>query len=190
MPLNGAYGAETAAAFVAEERQPGQWFVRLALEGAVLDCVVPRFAARLAAAGVRGQPVTWQMARRAITYAHARTHEAPSRPLPSPSLEVRRDRAVDGVEPVCRLDHPTGSSTRRRWLRRSLPPVCPTQPTTATVTPGGPNNSATPEPRHPRDQRQRPPAWTSRRSSRGSTSRSVSRRPHSRTHRAVTTARR
>ena len=41
---------------------------------AVLDCIVPRFAAQLALAALAGQPVTRDMAGRAMTYLHARTH--------------------------------------------------------------------------------------------------------------------
>ena len=49
-------------------------FVRLALEAAVLDCIVPRFVAQLATPGMRRAPVTRDMAGRAMTYLHARTH--------------------------------------------------------------------------------------------------------------------
>jgi hypothetical protein len=49
-------------------------FVRLALEAAVLDCIVPRFATQLAASALAGRPVTRDMAGRAMTYLHARTH--------------------------------------------------------------------------------------------------------------------
>jgi Mg-chelatase subunit ChlD len=49
-------------------------FVRLALEAAVLDCIVPRFVEQFAAAVMAGHPVTRDMAGRAITYLHARTH--------------------------------------------------------------------------------------------------------------------
>jgi hypothetical protein len=38
--------------------------VRFALEAAVLDCIVPRFAGHLVAAGALGQPVTRDMAGR------------------------------------------------------------------------------------------------------------------------------
>jgi hypothetical protein len=49
-------------------------FVRRALEAAVLDCIVPRFIEQLATAATAGQPVTRDMAGRAMTYLHARTH--------------------------------------------------------------------------------------------------------------------
>jgi len=49
-------------------------FVRRALEAAVLDCIVPRFIEQFGAAAMAGQPVTREMAGRAMTYLHARTH--------------------------------------------------------------------------------------------------------------------
>src|SRR3954468_20660427 len=48
-------------------------FVRLALEAAVLDCIVPRFAAQLATPALAGRPMTRDMAGRAMTYLRART---------------------------------------------------------------------------------------------------------------------
>jgi hypothetical protein len=64
--------------FPAESRR-GR-FVRLALEAAVLDCIVPRFTAQPAATAALGQPVTRDMAGRAMTYLHARTHYGVVRP--------------------------------------------------------------------------------------------------------------
>jgi hypothetical protein len=56
-------------------------FVRLALEAAVLDCIVPRFSAQLAMVGALGRPVTRDMAGRAMTYLHARTHYGVVKPV-------------------------------------------------------------------------------------------------------------
>jgi hypothetical protein len=49
-------------------------FVRLALGAAVIDCIVPRFAAHLALTTITGQPVSRDLAGRALTYLHARAH--------------------------------------------------------------------------------------------------------------------
>jgi hypothetical protein len=49
-------------------------FVRLALGAAVIDCIVPRFAAQLALTTITGQPVSRDLAGRALTYLHARAH--------------------------------------------------------------------------------------------------------------------
>jgi hypothetical protein len=49
-------------------------FVRLALGAAVVDCIVPRFAAHIALLAVAGEPVSRDLAGRALTYLHARTH--------------------------------------------------------------------------------------------------------------------
>ena len=54
-------------------------FVRLALEAAVLDCILPRFLAQLAAAAMAGQPVTRDLAGRAMTYLQ-RAHPLRRRP--------------------------------------------------------------------------------------------------------------
>jgi hypothetical protein len=55
-------------------------FVRLALEAAVLDCILPRFLAQLAADAFLGRPVTRDLAGRAMTYLHARTDHRVVRP--------------------------------------------------------------------------------------------------------------
>ena len=49
-------------------------FVRRALQAAVVDCIVPRFIEQYVAASMTGRPVTRDMAGRAMTYLHARTH--------------------------------------------------------------------------------------------------------------------
>ena len=49
-------------------------FVRLALGAAVIDCIVPRFAAQAALTALTGRPVSRDLAGRAMTYLHARTH--------------------------------------------------------------------------------------------------------------------
>jgi hypothetical protein len=49
-------------------------FIRLALGAAVLDCIVPRFAAQLALPALAGEPISRDMAGRALTYLQARTH--------------------------------------------------------------------------------------------------------------------
>ena len=63
-------------------------FVRVALEAAVLDCIVPRFLAQLAAAGALGRPVTRDMAGRAMTYLHARTHYGAIKPAALAPLQA------------------------------------------------------------------------------------------------------
>ena len=49
-------------------------FVRRALEAAVVDVILPRFAEQLASAALAGQPLTRDMAGRASVYLQARTH--------------------------------------------------------------------------------------------------------------------
>src|SRR3954449_3663666 len=49
-------------------------FLRLALGAAVVDCIVPRFAAQIALTTIAGHPVSRDLAGRALTYLHARTH--------------------------------------------------------------------------------------------------------------------
>ena len=49
-------------------------FVRRALEAAVVDVILPRFAEQLADAALAGQPLTRDMAGRASVYLQARTH--------------------------------------------------------------------------------------------------------------------
>ena len=49
-------------------------FVRRALEAAVVDVILPRFAEQLAAAALAGRPLTRDMAGRASVYLQARTH--------------------------------------------------------------------------------------------------------------------
>lgn len=68
-PRMEAHGCRECAGTSARGR-----FVRRALEAAVLDCIVPRFIEQFAAAAMAGQPVTREMAGRAMTYLHARTH--------------------------------------------------------------------------------------------------------------------
>ena len=49
-------------------------FVRRALEAAVVDVILPRFAEQLAHAALAGRPLTRDMAGRASVYLQARTH--------------------------------------------------------------------------------------------------------------------
>ena len=49
-------------------------FVRRALEAAVVDVILPRFAEQLAAAALAGRPLTRDVAGRASVYLQARTH--------------------------------------------------------------------------------------------------------------------
>jgi hypothetical protein len=78
-------------------------FVRLALEAAVLDCIVPRFIVQLAAAGALGRPVTRDLAGRAMTYLHARTHYGALKPSAlAPLLAIWRD--VLGADDTKALD--------------------------------------------------------------------------------------
>ncbi|MGH2948419.1 MAG: hypothetical protein ACRDPC_19540, partial [Solirubrobacteraceae bacterium] len=78
-------------------------FVRLALEAAVLDCIVPRFLARLAATGALGRPITRDMAGRAMTYLHARTHYGAIKPAAlAPLQAIWRD--VLGADDTRALD--------------------------------------------------------------------------------------
>jgi hypothetical protein len=78
-------------------------FVRLALEAAVLDCIAPRFAAQLAATAALGQPVTRDMAGRAMTYLHARGHYGAVQPAAlSPVHAIWHE--VLGEEDVRALD--------------------------------------------------------------------------------------
>jgi Mg-chelatase subunit ChlD len=78
-------------------------FVRVALEAAVLDCIVPRFLAPLAAAGALGRPVTRDMAGRAMTYLHARTHYGAVKPAAlAPLQAIWRD--VLGADDTRALD--------------------------------------------------------------------------------------
>src|SRR3954451_17403732 len=78
-------------------------FVRLALEAAVLDCIVPRFAAQLTAPDVLGRPVTRDLAGRAMTYLHARTHYGAVQPAALAPLEAIW-RAVLGADDARALD--------------------------------------------------------------------------------------
>jgi hypothetical protein len=78
-------------------------FVRLALEAAVLDCIVPRFLAQLAAAGALGRPITRDMAGRAMTYLHARTHYGAIKPAALASLRAIW-REVLGADDAKALD--------------------------------------------------------------------------------------
>ena len=78
-------------------------FVRLALEAAVLDCIVPRFLAQLAAAGALGRPVTRDMAGRAMTYLHARTHYGAIKPAALAPLQAIW-REVLGADDTNALD--------------------------------------------------------------------------------------
>ena len=73
-------------------------FVRLALEAAVLDCIVPRFVAQLAAPASLGRPVTRDMAGRAMTYLHARTHYGAVKPAALAPLQ--RDLARRSSAPT------------------------------------------------------------------------------------------
>jgi hypothetical protein len=78
-------------------------FVPLALEAAVLDCIVPRFSAQLAAAGALGRPVTRDLAGRAMTYLHARTHYGVVKPSALDSL-LAIWREVLGADDTKALD--------------------------------------------------------------------------------------
>ncbi|HEV2819079.1 MAG TPA: vWA domain-containing protein, partial [Solirubrobacteraceae bacterium] len=49
-------------------------FVRLALQAAVVDCILGAFAQQLAAAATAGRPLGRDLAGRALTYLRARTH--------------------------------------------------------------------------------------------------------------------
>jgi Mg-chelatase subunit ChlD len=78
-------------------------FARLALEAAVLDCIVPRFLAQLAVAGALGRPITRDMAGRAMTYLHARTHYGAVKPAAlAPLQAIWRD--VLGADDTRALD--------------------------------------------------------------------------------------
>jgi hypothetical protein len=59
-------------------------FVRLALGAAVIDCIVPRFAAHLA---LTAQPISRDLAGRALTYLHARAHYGVVEPSALAALE-------------------------------------------------------------------------------------------------------
>jgi Mg-chelatase subunit ChlD len=64
-------------------------FVRLALGAAVVDCIVPRFAAHIALTATAGRPVSRDLAGRALTYLHARTH-----------CGVVDPRSLAGLQPI------------------------------------------------------------------------------------------
>jgi hypothetical protein len=64
-------------------------FVRLALGTAVVDCIVPRFVAEIALTAIAGQPVSRDLAGRALTYLHARSHYG-----------VVDPRALAALEPI------------------------------------------------------------------------------------------
>ena len=78
-------------------------FVQLALEAAVLDCIVPRFLAQLATAGALGRPITRDMAGRAMTYLHARTHYGAVKPAALAPLQAIW-REVLGADDTNALD--------------------------------------------------------------------------------------
>src|SRR4051794_23186105 len=78
-------------------------FVQLALAAAVLDCIVPRFLAQLAAIGALGRPITRDTAGRAMTYLHARTHYGVIKPAAlAPLQAIWRD--VLGADDTQALD--------------------------------------------------------------------------------------
>jgi Mg-chelatase subunit ChlD len=101
-------------------------FICLALEAAVLDCIVPRFAAQLAAGAALGQPVTRDMAGRAMTYLQARTHYGAIKPAALALLQTIW-REVLGADDTRALDDlyaqlvwvPDGDSEPlSEWARR------------------------------------------------------------------------
>jgi len=111
-------------------------FVRLALEAAVLDCIVPRFLAQLAAAGALGRPVTRDMAGRAMTYLHARTHYGAVKPAALAPLQTIW-RKVLGADDTNALDDlyaqlvwvPDGENeSLSQWAKRYRDIIGPSDP--------------------------------------------------------------
>jgi hypothetical protein len=111
-------------------------FARLALEAAVLDCIVPRFIAQLVAASALGRPVTRDMAGRAMTYLHARTHYGAVRPAALAPLRAIW-RNVLGADDVRALDDlyaqliwiPDGENeSLSQWARRYRDIIGPPEP--------------------------------------------------------------
>jgi hypothetical protein len=82
-PRMEAHGCREFAAGSRRER-----FVRLALEAAVFGCIVPRFLAQLATPGMVGRQLTRDMAGRAMTYLHARTHYGAVKPAALAPLQT------------------------------------------------------------------------------------------------------
>jgi Mg-chelatase subunit ChlD len=78
-------------------------FVRLALAAAVVDCIVPRFGAQLALTTIAGQPVSRDLAGRALTYLRARTHYGVLDPSALAALEPMWQQVL-GREDVDALD--------------------------------------------------------------------------------------
>jgi hypothetical protein len=111
-------------------------FVRLALEAAVLDCIVPRFLAQLASPQLLGQPVTRDLAGRAMTYLHARTRYGAVKPAAlAPLQAIWRD--VLGADDVRALDDlyaqliwvPDGENeSLSQWARRYRDIIGPPDP--------------------------------------------------------------
>jgi Mg-chelatase subunit ChlD len=113
-------------------------FVRLALEAAVLDCIVSRFATQLAASALAGRPVTRDMAGRAMTYLHARTHYGAVQPAALAPLSPIW-RAVLGDDDCKALDDlyarliwvPDGENEPlSEWARRYRDIIGPPDPPT------------------------------------------------------------
>src|SRR3954471_16554194 len=134
-------------------------FVRLALEAAVLDCIVPRFLAQLAAIGGLGRPATRDMAGRAMTYLHARTHYGVVKPAAlAPLQAIWRD--VLGADDAKALDDlyaqlvwvPDGDNEPlSEWARRYRDIIGPPDPP-PNARGGGDQESAAGQPSRGGDQ--------------------------------------
>ena len=116
----------------------------------MLDCILPRFAAQLAAAGALGQPVTRDMAGRAMTYLQARTHYGAVKPAALAPLQTLW-RDVLGTDDANALDDlyaqlvwvPDGENgPLSDWARRYRDIIGPPDPPLPECGDGGQGSAA------------------------------------------------
>ena len=110
-------------------------FVRRALQAAVVDVILPRFAEQILQAALAGEPLSRDMAGRAMVYLQARTHYGIVDRAVLGALDVIWRRTLGADDSACSTSCSRGScGSRTATWTRSTAPRAPTATSSARPT--------------------------------------------------------